>query len=290
MTKYPKLFSVVASAFVFLTIMLVITLLAPVSDIYVRHYEGITPVMVAGPAAAPATEAGQAPPPKTLSILFIGNSYTFYNNMPGMLVLAARSDPGIPVVLEVQAVTRGAVALKDFWASGEARQVLRQRKWDYVVIQEHSYWAFQKGNILESTAAALNWAQDAVSVGAKPVVFMNWPRQPGSAWYSDPASAFLKNPDYSYKRFHDQTAIMARRVNAAVVPVGDYWYYAVQEHPELELYEDDGSHPAQAGSFLTALVLYHHFTGRPPEATTYTPPDVSAEHAQIIRKIAAYGG
>ena len=233
--------------------------------------------------------AAQAKSPER-SVLFIGNSYTFYHDMPDTLVRLAGSDAGNKVQFQIKSVTRGGMNLTQLWNLREARQALPTHKWDYVVLQEQSFWPFLDGNIQETTAASVSWAREIIAVGAKPVVFMSWPRQPGSAWYSDPQSPFLKNPDYSHGRFQQQSKILAKKIGGSVVPVGDYWYFAMQEYPQLQLYEADGSHPSAEGSFLTALVFYYYFTGRSPTETTYTPPGISEDHAKILRLVASYKG
>jgi len=47
------------------------------------------------------------------------------------------------------------------------------------------------------------------------------------------------------------------------VPVGPAWQRAQQALPALELYEDDGSHPTAAGTFLAACVFHHVLFGKP---------------------------
>ena len=283
MTRYPTIFSFLLSAFIFVSFILLkqhTPEMGAGGGISIKHNPGVTELMHV---------EMKTPPEQLMSILFIGNSYTFFNNMPGMLAAIASSDPNNKIAIEVQAVTNGGVALKDLWKTGEAKPILAQRKWDYVVLQDQSFWAFQKANILETTSASLNWTREIMAVGAKPVVFMNWPRQPGSPWYSNPQYAFLKNPDYSYQRFHNETNKLAKKLNAGVAPAGDYWYFAQQQYPELVLYGADGSHPAVEGTFLSALVLYRYFTGHSPAATTYTPPGVPEDHAKTLRIIASYG-
>src|SRR5215216_2269984 len=70
-----------------------------------------------------------------LHVLFIGNSYTFVNNLP-RLVAALAANEARP--LQTESVTEGGATLKLHWQKGDALRAIRQGHWDYVVLQEHS--------------------------------------------------------------------------------------------------------------------------------------------------------
>src|SRR5205823_4693251 len=53
-------------------------------------------------------------------------------------------------------------------------------------------------------------------------------------------------------------------LRVTVAPVGLAWGATEPRLPTLDLYIDDGSHPAPAGSYLAALVIYSTLTGRSP--------------------------
>ncbi len=64
--------------------------------------------------AGPPPDAG---PP--LRVLFAGNSYTYYNDMPAV-VAELGAATGAPI--EVDAVTMGGATLRDHWMSTGARE------------------------------------------------------------------------------------------------------------------------------------------------------------------------
>lgn len=251
------------------------------ASVSLQHSPGITKVMSA---------KTQQVPTRKLSVLFIGNSFTFYNNMPGMLVEIAKADPGNTVALDVQAVTKGGVNLDDLWRSGEGRKILQQRKWDYVVLQDNSTWAMIPEWVKRTTESTINWTSEIKAIGAKPLFVMTWPDKPDGPTYKKPEFVYMKNADNVYQIFSYETYHLAELLKATVVPVGDYWYFAVQQHPELNLYEKDSHHPSRAGSYLQALVFYRMLTGRSSEDTSFAPRGVSTEHAGTIRKIVSYDG
>ena len=68
-------------------------------------------------------------PEEPLRILFLGNSYTYYNALPDMVMTLANSTPGRR--LETKSVTRGGATLADLWNLTNALEVLRSGTWDY---------------------------------------------------------------------------------------------------------------------------------------------------------------
>ena len=58
-------------------------------------------------------------------------------------------------------------------------------------------------------------------------------------------------------------------LDASVAPVGVAWSEAVRERPGIDLWDDDGRHPSEAGSYLAACVLYAAITGRDPTESNF---------------------
>ena len=70
-------------------------------------------------------------------ILFIGNSYTSRNQLPGLLAKLAAADAH-PRRVEVDAIVAGGASLRRHWNAGVAQNALAKSPWDYVVLQEQS--------------------------------------------------------------------------------------------------------------------------------------------------------
>jgi len=180
-----------------------------------------------------------------LRILFIGNSYTYYNNLPGLVEEMARAG-GRPV--EAQSVTLGGATLEGIYAGSNALAVLRGQRWDLVVLQEHStlgLYQFNGDMVVNSPAAFFAWARiwdaEIRAQGARPVFLNTWARK-GRA-------ELQTHIDWSY-------AAIARELGAGLIPVGA----AFQGVTDVELYEPDGSHPSAAGSYLAACVAVEILT------------------------------
>ncbi len=74
--------------------------------------------------------------PNEVRVLFIGNSYTYYNNLPGLLEYFVKESH--KQILKTKMIVRGGANLKLLWNAGRALQEIRRGKYDYVVLQEQS--------------------------------------------------------------------------------------------------------------------------------------------------------
>ncbi|MEO8453334.1 MAG: SGNH/GDSL hydrolase family protein, partial [Gemmatimonadota bacterium] len=82
-------------------------------------------------AVSGAACAGSAPP----KVLFIGNSYTYFNNLPAMVSALGRGD-GRPI--QTAMIVRGGATLDDHWKGDSAAAAIRRGGWTHVVLQEQS--------------------------------------------------------------------------------------------------------------------------------------------------------
>src|SRR5262245_18165046 len=193
----------------------------------------------------PAADA-RAAADEVTRVLFLGNSYTYFNNLPEMFAkLAAASGERV----EVRMVAPGGWRLKDHWEKGDARKTLREGGWDYVVLQDQStlgvqYFVDGQARVTSDEVfrpASEQWASEISDAGATPVFYLTWARK------ATPEDQAPLNRAY---------LAAARATLARVAPVGIAWADVRQLEPALELYVDDGSHPAPAGSYLAACALF----------------------------------
>ena len=241
---------------------------------------------VPGTSAVNVSKVAGAPD-KKVSVLFLGNSYTYFNDLPKMLADIASGDADSHVQYEIQSVTKAGGTLQALWDEGDGLKALQARKWDYVVLQEQSFWAVLPENVEGTAAAAQKWNAEIAKAGAKPLIFVTWARQPDSFWYTDSRYNFLHNPKYMQQKFDDASAALAKELGAQTVPVGDAWAALTNKDRKWPLYREDSHHPTVAGSYLAALVFYKTISGRSPETSTFVPQGVNADSAAILRKTAA---
>ena len=207
------------------------------------------------------------PAPEPTRVLFIGNSYTYYNNLPSMLAELALGE-GKPLVTRM--VAPGGWRLRDH-LEAEAVQALGAEKWDFVVLQEQSTLGatlYVDGQTRVGTdavfqPAAKEWIERIRAAGAQPVLYLTWPRRHAPQDQETLTRAVLH----------------AAGKEARVAPAGPAWALARARLPALELYDDDGSHPSPAGTYLAACALYATlFETSPvglPETVLGVPVDLS---------------
>lgn len=80
-----------------------------------------------------AQDAPQAP--RTLRVLFVGNSLVYVNNLPAVLRAVAGAQP-VPVVIDTQTFVAPGGTVAERWKDGHAAAALASGHWDFVVLQE----------------------------------------------------------------------------------------------------------------------------------------------------------
>lgn len=190
--------------------------------------------------------AGCSPGPTT-RVLFVGNSYTFTNDLPGMVRdLAAAS--GNRLVVETRA--NGGWWLQDHASSSDTLELIANGDFDYVVLQEQSQISSIPSMVsVETRPPARELALAAVNGGARVVLFMTWGHRDGSPEAEhDSYESMQISVSNTYTNLGAALAARVARVGAA-------WWMARAERPDIGLYQQDGSHPSREGSYLAATVI-----------------------------------
>lgn len=179
---------------------------------------------------------------KPVKILFVGNSFTFFWNMP-QLVKAMGESQGIP--LDIHQSTVGGSNLKQHWYEEKGtitRKLLNEQDWDYVILGDHSLSTINAPERFKEYGA--KFSKLIRSKGAEPLFYLTW------AYKSNP----LMQPTIT-KAYLD----LAHELSAKVIPIGPIWMKARNLRPDVNLYFDD-KHPTSDGSYLIALIAYKTLT------------------------------
>jgi hypothetical protein len=205
------------------------------------------------PSKAVAVAQSIAPTKKPLRVLFIGNSYTFFNGGLGSIIQSmAAAIPG-GRRFEFVEVTKGGQTLEGHWRDGKALAEIRKGKWDYVVLQEHSLRPVQERDKMWQYARLFD--AEVRKVGAKTVFYETWARK------NRPEMQALLDSAYGG---------IAREIAATVAPAGLAWERVLKAKPDIKLHITDLSHPTPAGSYLNACVFYETFFGKSCEGLPRT--------------------
>ena len=184
-------------------------------------------------------------PARELTVLFIGNSLTSVNDVPGLVRRIGDAD-GQPV--RTWSVTTNDFGLPEHWNDGRAAREITRRHPAFVVLQQGPSSLPESRVVLRDYAA--RFARIAADAGAKPAVYMVWP-------------SLQRSRDFD--RVIESYTLAAQDIDARLLPVGAAWREAWRRDPKLALYGADGFHPSERGSWLAALVIYCGLTGRTPE-------------------------
>lgn len=220
---------------------------------------------------------GPAGPDRPVSrhyrVLFIGNSLTYFNNLPGTLSQLASSAGDS---IEVATVARPNFALIDH-ANGlsNAVQVIRSSRWDFVILQQGpTSLPINRDTLILAT---ITLDPDIRASGARSAQMMTWPEAGRQA-------------DFDAVRLSSERA--AQAVDGVFLPVGEAWRTAWASDPSIPLYGPDGFHPAPLGTYLAALVIYQKITSHdprdlPPRAVVNgIPLDLSSTTVRLLQHAA----
>lgn len=176
-----------------------------------------------------------------MKVLFIGNSHTFFNDMPRTFACLCKAGANI----NVDAVMLCHPGMTLEWHLSqyyELRYNLLFGKYDYCVIQQGAHPFPGKEETLRDLSRIIELCRKG---GTKPVVLMTW----------------------AEKRFPEHQQIMIDTYQQAssdadvlLAPVGKVWQKMQEEHPEVELFWKDGEHASPLGDYLIACVLYNVIT------------------------------
>jgi hypothetical protein len=222
-----------------------------------------------------------AAPTRSLDVLFVGNSLTYVNDMPAMLVNIASSDPGNTVQLRVKAETAPDATLQFLLNNTDALPYAKSHHFDDVVLQEHDSWYYPVKEI--DPRGVWNWTNEVHNIGAAPILFETWGDPDGSDSYTDQRYAtFGHTPGQEAEAVAEATDELGHKLSAPVVKVGAAFERARTTKGAPDPWGPDRHHPSLAGTYLGALVFYRYFTGRDGAQATYRPFGMSAADASAL--------
>jgi len=206
-------------------------------------------------------------------VLFIGNSYLYFGDIPGIVRALADSAGGDE--LAVKTVAGANLALIDHWKEGTAVREIRKGGWEWVVLQQGpSSVGINRDSLRLVTKL---FADEIAAVGATPALFSAWPSQP-------------RRQDFA--RAIESYTLAAADVDGLLLPVASAWLAAWERDPGLALYAD-GLHSSTAGAYLSALVIYSRLLDASPRGLPGTlrlasggTVSVDVERAALLQEAA----
>jgi len=188
----------------------------------------------------------------------VGNSLTYWNDMPAILRNLLESGGVGPLHLEVVAFPD--FGLEDHWAERTARGRIALGGWEVVILQQGPSATEGRPSLLEYSD---RFAGEIEAVGARPALYMVWPDQ---------------SRLFDFDGVSDSYETAARSVGGLLFPAGEAWRSAWDRDPNLGLYGPDGFHPSLLGSYLAALVMYEQLSDLDPRDL---PPEIPSSSGTV---------
>jgi len=221
-------------------------------------------------------------------VLFLGNSYTFYNNMPNMVSQIAAS---LNDTLNPTSNTPGGWTLQNHAQENSLSLLaLNQQSWDYVVIQAQSQEpSFSPNQVAVETYPFAQSLVNSILENdscTEPMFFMTWGRKNGDAINGQgyPVVATYLGMQ---SRLRNSYLEMGYDNNCSVSPVGMAWKKSIEQNPDFELYSLDESHPSLAGSYLSACVFYSSIFKKSCVGSDFIPDGIDSVDALNLQTIAS---
>lgn len=186
------------------------------------------------------------------NILFIGNSYTHYNNMPKIFDQLA-SSKGYD--LHVEMFAKSSHTCKMHSERKDLYEKIGSKKWDYVVFQGFSRELFHRPAHLDTSFLPyFNRIIDSIYSNyscTNVLLYQTWGYKNGYE---------IDSNQVSYQEMSDRIAMGYQYVSdkyaLPIVPVGQVWETVKTNYPSINLYTEDNQHPSLYGSYLVACTFF----------------------------------
>jgi len=205
-------------------------------------------------------------PRGSIKVLFIGNSFTARNDLPGMITqIAAACGKSI----QHRLIFAGGASLRAHWNAGKAIKELQTGRYDYVVLQEQSTLPVKNAIRMHENVRLFDEA--ITKSGAKTILYLTWARQ--------------HSPE-SQKAITDAYTSIGKELEATIVPVGVAWQKFIRKYSKPVLHDRDQSHPTLAGTYLAACVFLAVLFRVTPVGNDAEVPGIDKKDRLLLQRVA----
>ncbi len=200
-----------------------------------------------------------------MKVLFIGNSHTFFNDMPLTFARLWEAGTGehISPVLLCHPGMGFDYHVKEYF---ESRFNLLYGGFDYCILQQKAH---PFAGTREDLAAGIRLAELAKAGNVKPVFALTWAEK-----------AYPEHQE-QMNAFHKE---LCRETGALLSPVGRVWQDLLRQDPAFPLYWQDGEHASVYGDYLIACTHYRLLSGKSAEGLPSMGCDFSDPEKKAIRE------
>jgi hypothetical protein len=251
-----------------------------------------------------------------LNVLFIGNSLTYFYDMPQTLQkMLDETNPNINIdqmtnpgqslsghlsdIVTSRTENGISVRKKEDGEITETEIKLKEKKWDIIILQTGTVSVLIPKNREIKVNKAVSDIKDLVdNPNCEFILFNTWPSKkeyPKKYCYSgysidksiediDYCSPIIENLEQEIKLINESYDLVAEKNGIKKSDNGTKYYEILTEYPEIELYDDD-IHPNANGSFLNACVFYQMLTSKKATVLKYNG-EIGPKTAELLKKIA----
>lgn len=210
------------------------------------------------------------------SILIVGNSRTYYNDMPAMIRQIADSAAS-PAKFQIETSARPGYYFKHHWALGRTRHLLAAG-WDDVILQGASAEQWNDDTQQDFFTYGAKLAAIAKMNTGRPRLVVNWAYDPSD--YEGDAEGYR---ELHLERIKAAHARLASEANLSRINLAGLWESVRHSHPSIRL-TSDGNHPTKAGSYLYALAIYANLANASVANVAYLPDGLNPDDAKALRE------
>ncbi len=205
-----------------------------------------------------------------LKLLFIGNSFTYYNGgIEKHIKLMADNSKALYVA--VDKATKGGATLKIHFGIDSVHEKIKNGNNDMVILQE-DIPEYKEHNVAPFFEYATLFEKEITSSKSKLVLFMAWPYERLN-WISlDEIVAAHKT--------------IAKQLNATVAPVGIALDRSLRLRPQMAMLGKDKEHESVHGTYLASCVIYATLFNKSPKGIRYWPEGITKLEAMYLQVLA----
>lgn len=194
---------------------------------------------------------------ESLKVLFVGNSYTYVNDLPAIITKLAQSNNK---TILATSYTSGGARFMTHWQNENLKQEIKNGNYDIMILQGQSQEvAFPPSQLQTEVypyAQKLDSLFKVYNHEGRVIFFMTWGYKYGDANNCPFYPPFCTYESMSMELCQNYST-MAHDFQSEISPIGNAWLYVYNQNPySFDFHSSDNSHPNIKGSYFTACVLY----------------------------------
>ena len=222
----------------------------------------------------------------TVRILFVGNSYTYVNDLPSLIQSLSLTNN--KVVIPTRFLSGGA-QFSTHWNNQSLIDTIKKGTFDFMVLQGQSQEVGFPPSQFQSDvypyAKSLDSLFKAYNTNGQVIFYMTWGYR-----YGDQVNCQYYAPYCTYFTMSEEICknytTMANDFHSLIAPVGKAWQKSILEDSTVVLHQSDNSHPTIYGSYLAACVFYNTIFSDTTSSPFYST--LNQNEAQRMQRIANY--